>query len=106
MKFTVDRKTWLRGGGPQDSYLLTPDGMRCCIGFVAQQCGVADEDILNIVTISHIAKKDNRSKFPEWMDDRVSLAYVINDRREISEDDREAQLKDLFLKNGDEIEFV
>jgi hypothetical protein len=112
MKFTVDRKTWFHGRGT-GAFLLYYDGKRCCIGFVAQQCGITNEDILMIGTISSINSQENIRKVPQWMQadnvessGGINEAYNINDDILISDDEREMKLKALFLKNGDEIEFI
>lgn len=44
--FRVRRSSWLRGSNPNlsASYLLAPqDERRCCLGFVAQACGISDD---------------------------------------------------------------
>jgi hypothetical protein len=107
MKFTVDRKTWLRGMGGTDSALLRADGMRCCIGHVGQQCGVPDEAMMGICTVGHI-KGSARLLFPVWIqnDPDIGQAYSTNDSRDFNDPEREAKLKEIFASNGDEIEFV
>ena len=44
--YTVHRKTWYRGKGYENSRLLAPDGMRCCIGFVGAQRNIPDEQLM------------------------------------------------------------
>ncbi len=120
MKFIVDRQTWHRGKGEQDSYLLRRDGMRCCIGFVAQQCGVPDEQLLANPAIHHskvyagplIIDAQHLELLPKWMSlgDHTSpplaAAYATNDEPNISDEDREQKLQSIFTRNGDEIEFI
>jgi hypothetical protein len=125
MKFIVDRRMWYRGQGEEQSRLLTQDGQRCCIGFVASQCGVPDEQLLDTSAIHQsIGIKDfdpkrisfkYREALPVWMsnsdtaDFASSLlheAYFVNDKRTISDEDREQRLQAIFAKNGDQIEFI
>lgn len=41
MKLVIDRSRWLRGEGPQNSWLKRQsDGKQCCLGFLGDQCGV------------------------------------------------------------------
>ena len=55
-KFTVDRTRWKTAtqgrGVPQ---LLNPEGYQCCLGFVAEQLGVAREEILDVITPDNIS---------------------------------------------------
>jgi hypothetical protein len=53
-QIVIDRKTWARGqrtspeGYIKTNMLLDSDGMKCCLGFAAQQlCNAADNQILN-----------------------------------------------------------
>jgi hypothetical protein len=114
MKFIVDRKTWFRGQGPRDSRLLKEGGERCCIGFVGQQCGIKNEDLMGEHVVHQVPE---RHKFPRWMtivvhvglqleDSDIYQAYKTNDNLKITDVEREAQLKDIFRRNGDEIEFI
>lgn len=114
-KFTVDRKTWYRGKGGIQSALLTEHGERCCIGFVGQQCGVVDKLMLGVPTIHYHQPMDgylNAAQFPAWMtyEDHgskdVDEAYLVNDNRDISDLTREAKLKEIFARHGDELEFI
>ncbi|SRR6266404_7023628 len=112
MDFVVDRKTWFRGKGSDESRLLRADGMRCCIGFVGQQCGVPDSSMLQHSDIQAMrnAGKDV-TRFPYWMSNKeinfeIGKAYEFNDDEEISNEERENRLSDLFAKHGDTITFV
>lgn len=106
-KFTVDRRTWYRGKEANNSRLLTHDGMRCCIGFVGQQCGIPDENLLDRDTIF---SRSIEPKWPTWLTAWQSsdghYVYQINDSSHYSDAEREARLKALFAENGDEIEFI
>ena len=112
MEFVVSRKTWFRGHGSDESKLLRTDGTRCCIGFVAEQCGIPDEIIKNVADVGNVIIADEdlnerwADKFPSWMRTmQIVDAYRLNDA-DSSEQYRESQLKELFAKHGDSIEFV
>ena len=108
--FVVDRKTWYRGKGSEGSRLLDSSGQRCCLGFVAEQCGIGDEDLLgspDIIGVSYPAVVN----FPEWLykDGETADAgfvYEVNDSCSISDEKRERMLKRVFAQAGDEIQFV
>jgi hypothetical protein len=109
VKFTVDRKTWYRGHASEDSSLLRSDGTRCCIGFVGQQCGIEDRYLLGKGLTLDVTK--NQRTFPVWMHSSsthsdIGRVYAANDSRSLSDPQREAKLKEIFARNGDEIEFV
>lgn len=114
-KFTVDRLTWYRGKESYQSKLLLEDGKRCCIGFVGQQCQVPDESMQGAAEINSL-ENDLQNVFPDWMTDgrrtpdgnisEISKAYNVNDDNTIGDAEREASLKAIFERNGDEIEFI
>lgn len=114
MKFIVDRKTWYRGQGGITSRLLNFEGQRCCIGFVAQQCGVPDEACRDIVSVDGIRKLiTSRAAWPAWFigdfgrDTKdLGQAYRINDDKDITDEARESALEELFASHGDTMEFV
>ncbi len=117
MKFTVDRKTWGRGGGEGTGLLFDPvDEKMCCVGFVCVQSGASKEDINFQGTISESV---NHLNPPSWANDFlirddgliheskwIESAYDINDNPDIQDDEREASLAALFKSNGHELEFV
>lgn len=110
-KFIVDRQKWYRGSGHANSALLLYNGTRCCIGFVGNQCGIKDSEMLNKFTSSHSAegKEELLLMWPIWMRENsgdISFAYAVNDDTEMSDKKREDTLKEIFIRNGDEIEFV
>lgn len=109
--FTVKRSEWYRGKGAEESKLLREDGKRCCIGFVGQQCGLTDERLLYVSSVSKTLDYGEAChKWPKWMLKKWSMeiqeAYTVNDRESITDGEREAQLKEIFKRNGDEIVFV
>lgn len=108
MKFIVDRAKWYRGQGELESKLCRTDGKMCCIGFVGEQSGISKVDLLNVASIQS-CKISTHRRWPRWMVndiESVHKAYLTNDDLEISDDIREAKLKEIFAAEGDEIEFV
>lgn len=116
MKFTVDRATWARGDA-NFSRLLTYAGNRCCLGFMAKQCGVPDSVILDVRSPSGLDASDQQL-LPKWLLDvdaeraqagnspNCYLAMEANDHNQLSDQEREKKLKEIFAQNGDEIEFI
>lgn len=113
MKFTVDRKKWLRGVGFEESRLLTGDGQRCCFGFVCQQLGMEDDSIMRHLTVGSISFSQRNRRLMDFAfsgnteeHDWIWSAYKINDNRSIGDPERESKLVTIFSANGHEIEFV
>jgi len=112
-KFVVDRQSWYRGHNSNESKLLRQDGTRCCIGFVGQQCGIADKDLLEVSSVATLNNgpyhSETHDKFPAWM--RASFgvikdAYMVNDKVDMTDAQREKELQIIFSRFGDEIEFI
>ena len=105
--YTVKRSNWYRGQGTSGSRLLRVDGTRCCIGFVGEQCGIADEAMLNVGQICFV---DGKSKSPKWFElgnaDDLMQAYSLNDDNIVSDPQRETGLAAIFKKHGDTLVFV
>jgi hypothetical protein len=88
--------------------------MRCCIGFVGQQCGIRDDHLFRKDTAAAVDKEFGAASWPIWfgcsefgiLPTDVLMAYTINDDRNIDDSVREKRLKEIFARNGDEIVFV
>lgn len=115
--FIVDRSKWYRGQGSTNSKLLREDGTRCCIGFVGNQCGIEDANLLNRASINlGRSENDIENEWPRWMTQpsitdsftgcSIGDAYEVNDSRHITEPNRELQLIEIFAKHGDTLEFI
>lgn len=111
--FTVKRSEWYRGKGSERSRLLRKDGLKCCIGFVGQQCGIDNSKLSNKITVQSVIHRfpETASQWPEWMQLQPALdcarkAYTINDNSHLSDTMRELCLKELFKEHRDEIVFV
>lgn len=68
--FYVVRSQWLRGGAGVEgsdliSALLDPEsGKRCCLGFVAAQCGIPDTDTRNVPSPRGV-REEHIDKWPD-----------------------------------------
>ena len=114
MKFTVDRKTWIRGIGGKSMLFRPQDGHMCCLGFLARAIGFGiyhiepagvpegircnrryasqeQQDFINFNWVDIVSKNDCP----------LSAAHIVE-----SEWHREELLKKLFLDAGHEVEFV
>lgn len=103
-KFTVIRDKWFRGNGGQGSGLLTIGDSVCCLGFFSAACGATD---LLGVSMPYNLEPHEQAKLPLWSrGGAVDDIANVNDSAEITDGRREARLKELFAKNGVEVEFV
>ena len=112
----IDRNTWIRGEGSGLSYLLRKmDNHRCCLGFLSQQCGIPDKQLLGSPSVESALCKEFGVVLPDelaFLMDRgnnSSLAYKLmklNDNHDISNEDRERQLTEEFAKQGFELVFT
>lgn len=116
MKFTVDRKTWIRGESSWDDAKATNESMllnqklgkMCCLGFLAKACGSNDSDIRNI----GIPEAAPCVVWPPWVlfmgYNSLATEHLIklNDDVDIGDDERERRIKEEFAAHGDEVEFV
>ncbi len=96
--------------------LLGRDGLRCCLGFVGQAYGYADEELL-LRVIPTAARAPYTTRWPSWMlakdamgmqaiSQATSRAMDINDDNEITEEVREVRLAELFAQHGTTLQFV
>ncbi len=113
MKFKIDRRKWLRGEGSEDSKLLRKsDGLMCCLGQVALQCGIPISCIRERGAPDDVRYSQKR-KFPDWILDGniaelncdVGITMDTNDSIATTDAQKEAELKRLFKANGDTITF-
>ncbi len=118
MKFTIDRKTWLRGEGPLESYLLRRyDGKRCCLGFKAEACGYFLLDLADIHDPAGLLKQASAIINPGFerllagnsnANAKVTRDLIFaNDNPVIEREGlRERVIQELFATIGDEVEFI
>ncbi len=112
--FIVKRSNWSRGQSL--SCLLKYSGKMCCLGFAAKACGYADEHLIERGSPQDVIYNNsnyialNKNLFPEsfmqydrYKPYKISNSSTIfeimniNDNQNISDDDREIKLKELFL---------
>lgn len=118
-EFTVDRKTWQRGEGP-NSALLGRDGRKCCLGFLALACGHTEADIFGVSSPFDLFDKDKSYMMPPALIDDGdgneegiitcdSFACIklmdTNDDKCITESFREEQLTKGFESLGIKVTF-
>lgn len=110
-KLTIDRTKWLRGEGSRPSKLLRPeDGKMCCVGFYCLANGIPEAKISN-----EAWPGTDWSLIPsmQWL----VAPYIIqskmeqnlswlNDTQEITEDERELLIAELFAKHDVEVRFI
>jgi len=87
---TVDRLTWYRGHGPEGSYLLNADtGMKCCMGFLAEQCGFSSREIKGEQILDHLGPSEAISQ--NFIDSyELEDIYITNDTTTFTGDNSEA----------------
>lgn len=104
LKVIVNRKTWYRGQGGPGSRLLLEDGRRCCVGFLAKRLGASDETLLEECDLLALTPCKQTDSFSNSYDDTLNRAYNVNDNNKLTEEDREATLKDIGKKMG--VQFI
>lgn len=127
MKLIIDRKTWLRGEGSEDSRLLRgSDGKMCCLGFYGLACGLEPKEIKGMEAPFNLPEESLKKVSP-WLllradrggarepSSACSTLMTTNDREvhvgnsfsdPFTEQDREESIKRTFALNGVEVEFI
>lgn len=108
-KLIIDRNTWLRG--ESDSYLLrVRDQKLCCLGFYGNQClNIPFSAMAGVTEPTEYNKGvEEREKWHDFINSREIMEELIeiNDDRHIKDDEREAQLTELFLMVNIEVTFI
>ena len=112
LKVEIDRTTWLRGEGQDQSFLLrSSDGRKCCMGFAALAAGIDPEDLdcAAIHSIEADYVPDSLAVFNihnGFLPSEVYNVYRINDHTTMSSADRESELIKAGKKVGIEFSFV
>lgn len=126
-KFTVVESKWLRGkrnpsGEEASSCLENLQGEKCCMGFLAEACGVP-EDVRRrahyfstqvVEPYDDLLPAELRPRPSAWgfgKDPRshgeiATEIYYTNDTTDFTDEERKEKLKELFAKAGVEVEFV
>ena len=111
-KVVIDRNTWLRGC---KSMLCDDDGCKCVLGFVFESYGVPTHCMRNAEYPTEVKEiMSDWNSIPDFFfdgPDRVDLTEVadrmifVNDSSSRTDEEREAQLKELTASIGIELEF-
>lgn len=120
-RLTIDRSRWLRGpllGSKNDySCLLRRGDMRmCCLGFLAVDCGIPKEDLLEVASPAATSKA-HRRLWPEGtlvpnsfgeLENSLLMEKLMaaNDDAGTDEAFREKRIQELFSLIGYEVVFV
>jgi hypothetical protein len=114
MKLIIPREKWERG---KPSALYNPDnGKSCCVGLYLQACGLSTETLSLKRTANSVLLRDKIPGDAKWLvgpycesapSDVAADLYEANDRRFISEKERESLIAERFMSGGDvEVEFI
>jgi hypothetical protein len=105
-KTVVKRSEWLRGNG--GGRLLNDEGMKCCLGFRCEQAGIPLDNLRGKQLPYEVKGK---SKLPWWLrsvnlEGKASQAAIANDAHSLTDEEREAEITEIFKNQGEEIEFI
>ncbi len=104
-KFTIDRKSWLRGEGSDKSFLLRDDGKMCCLGQYCLASNIPKDTLINTKS-PYSLKNDKKIKVENLMGQFwVGDAMSVNDKETLSDKLREENLIELFKEGGIEVTF-
>lgn len=113
---TIDTNKWCRGGMNGRSQLLNNEGNMCCLGFLANQCGISKKYLegksypcnLCQQMIGNIPLLNQKNKYHDWCQTELSMALTeVNDNNMITDIDRKSELTQLFKeKLGVKLVFV
>ena len=119
-EFTIQRETWLRGEGIDDSYLLRKsDKKMCCLGQILEQCGIPKSRLKGMKSPMNIKYKKIKkgTEFllengfdihgrPTLIDSILNIeAMDINDDTGIDDGKREKELRGLFAAHKINLKF-
>jgi len=126
-KFTIDRDRWQRGAPAKNGLgdelrtqlLSSKTGKMCCLGFFLESCGMSLFDIEDkaspdglsayvIPTQASWLLERNYSSAGHHNSKSCGDLMCINDSEKSfrSEEDRESDIRDEFLRNRVEVEFI
>jgi hypothetical protein len=119
MKLVIDRKRWMRGEG--SGYLFDSETKKmCCLGFDLRAGGMRADAIRDYGCPSSVASKPSFPESSLWLveqkttdngtytvESRDGLQLMeLNDKKELSESERESGIAAIFAKHGVEVEFI
>jgi hypothetical protein len=104
--FTIDRKVWLRGESGRSMLYRPEDGKMCCLGILMSKCGVPKSVLANRAFSDEIAQEYPK-QLPPFLSDFYStdVLMLTNDKRYLSEEKREAIIKEAFKEVGIKVRF-
>jgi hypothetical protein len=112
-KFTIDRATWRHGHQTDDDFgstaLLNEQGMQCCIGFLAESCGVSRKALRNVPVVDDLPINGAGKVYSRLgIDSDVPLGqfYSRNDSTKGNRIQREQKLTTMFRDLGIGVKFV
>ena len=115
-KLIIDRKTWFRGKGATDSYLLNMDGMKCCLGFYSLSCGHTKKSIelkaapSDIYDDGRVIKKGMRELLTHdctyHYDNPLCYQLMETNDKKMSEKTRETKISKLFKEINVNVKFI
>lgn len=116
-KFTVDRRTWLRGeGGVSSKLMRSSDGKMCCLGFLGEACGLTKTALRDNGDFTDLSRP-LIAEIPQELvkrGDHVGLysnteiatqLMNLNDETGIDDIERERSLTCIFAQIGLTVEF-
>lgn len=103
----IPRREWLRGEGSDESYLYREeDGKKCCVGIYLEGCGVPLDELAQV----SVANEIEDYVIPveaSWLLEDSDLVerelYSQNDNEDLTEEAREAIIRESFAKHGVEV---
>lgn len=112
----INRLHWYRGNN-SGSRLLRGDGTKCCLGFLAEECGATADQIRRVPSPSdepHIAwpegliiSREEPGFAKIWKDTSLCMRMILtNDDSALYDHQREPKLIELFREIGYELSFV
>ena len=118
-EFVVKRSMWYRGHGTNGSKLLRDDGKKCCVGFLAEACGLESSQIIDkgtLIKVDAVADLPNEHPVHDFAwklstsvftnDSRSLMSiYEVNDWEGAKPKVRERYLRILFRALGIKIRF-
>jgi len=104
-QFTVKRSSWLRGC---EGRLLKKNGHKCCLGFLGQACGISNKVLLSHGSPLGLAYQhpETKNHWPEGLIDNEDELICINDAEDITDRQREKELKSEFKVIGINVKFI
>lgn len=117
-RFVINERTWSEGGRRPFTHLLDADGFRCCLGFIASQCGIPDEVLQGVPELRRLPMEYwdklpkelrpsqlNGARTREVDANLTEEAYSTNDDALFSLTQREQALQKLFGAKGIQLMF-